>query len=203
MFHQIKRYAHLISKPAPNFTGQAVYDGGFKSVSLNDYKGKYLVKVWIPFSFTFVCPTEITAYNDAKEHFKKLNTEVLFASCDSKFSNYQWTQMPRSKGGLGKLSYPFLSDHSKEIALKYDVLLPDQMPLRANFIIDKKGIVKHTTFNDRDVGRSVDETLRLIEAYQFAEEHGEVCPANWKKGSSTMKGDVKESLKYFSKLQDK
>ena len=199
-----RRCAHLISKTAPNFEGQAVYNGNFKKVSLNDYKGKYLVKVWIPYSFTFVCPTELTAFSDAYEKFKKLNTEVLFASCDSQFSNFHWTQLSRTKGGVGNLKYPLLSDPSKVIATKYDVLMDDMMPLRATFIIDDKGKVRHSTFNDRPVGRSVGEMLRLVEAFKFTDEHGEVCPADWSANNNkTMKGDVKESLKYFSTLKDK
>ncbi len=196
----IKRLAHLISKAAPQFEGQAVYKNDFKKVKLQDFKGKYLVKVWIPYSFTFVCPTEITAFSDAIEKFKKLNTEVIFASCDSQFSNLQWTKLPRSKGGVGQLNYPFLCDPSKEIAKKYDVLMEDTMPLRATFIIDGKGIVRHSTYNDRPVGRSVAEILRLVEAFQFTDENGEVCPADWTSGKKTM--DPKNSSKYFSSLKD-
>eukprot|EP00835_Amoeboradix_gromovi_P005427 NODE_508_length_7458_cov_0.132491.p4 type:complete len:240 gc:universal NODE_508_length_7458_cov_0.132491:5491-4772(-) len=196
---------HLIAKAAPLFEGQAVFNGAFKKVSLSDYKGKYLVKVWIPYSFTFVCPTELLAFSDKFESFKKLNTEVLFASCDSQFSNFHWTQMSRKMGGVGNLKYPLLSDPSKEIAIKYNVLMDDMMPLRATFIIDDKGKVRNSTFNDRPVGRSVEETLRLVEAFQYTDKHGEVCPADWNSSnnSKTMKADVKDSLKYFSTLKDK
>ncbi|KAK9812691.1 hypothetical protein WJX72_002155 [[Myrmecia] bisecta] len=192
-----------IGKPAPAFSGQAVVDGEFKQISLSDFKGKYLVLFFYPLDFTFVCPTEIIAFSDRIEEFRKLGVEVVGCSVDSHFSHLAWTQLPRNRGGLGKLSYPLLSDITKSISKDYEVLIEDGedagVALRGLFIISPEGILRQKTVNDLPVGRSVDETLRLLQAFQFTDEHGEVCPANWRPGGDSIVPDVAKSQTYFSK----
>jgi len=190
-----------IQKPAPAFEAEAVMpDSEFKKVKLSDYKDKYLVFFFYPLDFTFVCPTEITAFSDRYEEFKAINCEVLACSVDSHFSHLAWTNQPRKKGGLGQMNIPILSDLTKEISRKYGVLLEDEgVALRGLFIIDDKGILRQITINDLPVGRSVDEVLRLVQAFQFTDKHGEVCPAGWKPGKQSMKADPKGSQDYFSK----
>ena len=151
---------------------------------------------------TFVCPTEIIAFSDRINEFKELNTEVVGVSTDSQFSHLAWINLDRKQGGLGGLTYPLLSDFNKTISKDYDVLVEkDGLALRGLFLIDPNGIVCQITINDLPVGRSIDETLRLIKAFQFVEKHGEVCPANWdpKKKADTIKPDPKGSLEYFQK----
>ncbi|KAJ3626810.1 hypothetical protein MTP99_017278 [Tenebrio molitor] len=191
-------FAPRVQQPAPNFKGTAVINGSFKEIQLNDYKGKYVVLVFYPLDFTFVCPTELIALDERYEDFKKLNTEVIGCSIDSHFSHLGWMNTKRSEGGLGQLKYPLLSDINKNIARDYEVLLEkDGVALRGLFIIDPNGILRQITINDLPIGRSVEESLRLIEALQFVEKHGEVCPANWKKGSKTIKPDPQGSKEYF------
>lgn len=183
---------------APDFNGTAVISENFKEIKLADYHGKYLVLLFYPLDFTFVCPTELIAFDDQYESFKKLNAEVIGISIDSHFTHLGWMHTKRNEGGLGKLQYPLLSDINKTIAKSYNVLLEKEgVALRGLFIIDPKGIIRHISVNDLPIGRSVDETLRLIEALKFVEEHGEVCPANWKKGEKTIKPDPKGSKEYF------
>ncbi|CDS05373.1 Putative Peroxiredoxin [Lichtheimia ramosa] len=189
-----------VQKPAPEFTLPAVVDGEFKDVSLSDYKGKYVVLFWYPMDFTFVCPTEILAFSDRVKEFEALNTAVLAASCDSEFSHLAWINTPRKQGGLGEMNIPILADKTKKVARDYGVLLEDAgVTLRGLFIISPEGVVRQITINDLPVGRSVDEVLRLVEAFKFTDEHGEVCPAGWQKGSATIKPDVKQSKEYFEK----
>jgi len=191
----------FITKPAPDFKATAVSPSGeFVEAKLADYKGKYLVFFFYPLDFTFVCPTEIIAYSDRVEEFRAINCEVVACSVDSQFSHLAWTEMSRKKGGLGKMNIPIVADLTKQISRDYGVLLEDAgVALRGLFIIDDKGILRQITMNDLPVGRSVDETLRLVQAFQFTDKHGEVCPAGWKPGSDTMKPTVKESQEYFSK----
>ncbi|KAF7267863.1 hypothetical protein GWI33_018945 [Rhynchophorus ferrugineus] len=190
--------APRVQQPAPDFCGTAVVNGDFKTIQLSDYKGKYVVLVFYPLDFTFVCPTELIALDERIADFKALNTEVIGCSIDSHFTHLGWMNTERSKGGLGPLRYPLLSDINKQIARDYDVLLENEgIALRGLFIIDPKGILRQITVNDLPIGRSVDEALRLIEALQFVEKHGEVCPANWKKGGKTIKPDPKGSQEYF------
>ncbi|CAH2272929.1 peroxiredoxin-2 [Pelobates cultripes] len=189
-----------IGKPAPDFKTTAVVHGEFKEVKLSDYKGKYLVLFFYPLDFTFVCPTEIIAFSDHVEEFRKINCEVIAASVDSHFSHLAWTNVPRKEGGLGPMNIPLLSDLKHTIAQDYGVLKEDDgVSFRGLFIIDTKGILRQITINDLPVGRSVEETLRLVQAFQFTDTHGEVCPAGWKPGSSTIKPNVKDSKEYFSK----
>jgi peroxiredoxin (alkyl hydroperoxide reductase subunit C) len=188
----------LVQKPAPEFKATAVVKGQFKEVSLSDYKGKYVVLFFYPLDFTFVCPTEIIAFNDAVAEFKKRNTVLLGVSVDSHFTHLAWINTPRKAGGLGSLDYALVSDLTKKIAADYGVLTTDgAVALRGLFILDRQGIVRHALVNDLPLGRSVDEAIRILDALQFVEQHGEVCPANWKPGEKTMKADPKGSLKYF------
>lgn len=188
-----------IGKPAPSFKTTALVDGKFKEVSLSDYKGKYVILFFYPADFTFVCPTEIIAFSDNIAKFKAINVEVLGASTDSHFVHLAWTNVSRKDGGIGKIDYPLLGDKSGKIATDYGVLTPEGLPLRGLFVIDDKGILRQITINDFPVGRSVDETLRLLQAFKFVDEHGEVCPANWKPGSLTIKPDTDNSKEYFAK----
>ena len=190
----------LVQQPAPDFKAQAVLpDGSFKEVSLADYKGKYVLLFFYPLDFTFVCPTEIIAFSDAVKDFEALNVQVLSVSVDSHFSHLAWRNVARDQGGLGQIEYPMIADLNKKIADAYGVLLPGGIALRGLFLIDKGGIVRHLVINDLPLGRSVDEALRMVEALQYYETNGEVCPANWKKGSLTIKPNVKDSKEYFAK----
>lgn len=191
-----------VQQPAPNFAGVAVVDQDFKEIKLADYKGKYLVLFFYPLDFTFVCPTEIIAFSDRISEFKALNTEVVGVSVDSHFSHLAWINTERKNGGLGKMNYPLLADITKNVSRDYGVLIEDAgIALRGLFIIDPNGVVRQITINDLPVGRSVDETLRLIKAFQFFEKNGEVCPANWdpEKNKDTIKPDVQKSKSYFEK----
>ena len=178
----------FVSQKAPDFTADAFVNGEFKKVSLADYKGKKVVLFFYPLDFTFVCPTEILAFVDRMDDFKKRNTEVIGASVDSQFTHHAWAQVDRKDGGIKGVNYPLVADLSKNIARSYGVLLEDAgIALRGLFIINKDGILKHSTINHLDLGRNVDEVLRVLDAIDFSEEHGEVCPANWKKGEKAMK----------------
>lgn len=189
-----------LTKPAPEWKGTAVVDGDFEEISLADFRGKYLVFFFYPADFTFVCPTEIIAFSDRVEEFKTINCEVVACSTDSHFSHLAWINTPRKQGGLGDMKIPILADRTQEISKTYGVLKEDEgVTFRALFIIDDKGNLRQITINDLPVGRSVDETLRLVQAFQFTDKHGEVCPAGWKPGSDTMKPDPKGSKSFFSK----
>lgn len=191
-----------VGQKAPDFQATAVIDQEFKDIKLSDYRGKYVVLFFYPLDFTFVCPTEITAFSDRYAEFKNLNTEVLGVSVDSAFSHLAWIQTDRKQGGLGDLSYPLVADIKKEISSAYNVLDPDAgIALRGLFIIDKEGVIQHATINNLAFGRSVDETLRTLQALQYVQSHpDEVCPAGWQPGSLTMNPDPKKSKEYFSKI---
>ncbi|OII71706.1 thioredoxin peroxidase-like protein [Cryptosporidium ubiquitum] len=177
----------LVRKEAPNFTAEAVMaDGSFKKISLSDYRGKYVVLFFYPLNFTFVCPSEILAFNKAQKDFEKLGVQLLAVSVDSQYSHAAWRRTPLEQGGIGPVSFPLVSDSSHAISRSYGVLLEDGIALRGLFIIDKEGIVRSEVIHDLPLGRSVEETLRVIDAIQFTEAHGEVCPANWKKGQKGM-----------------
>lgn len=190
-----------VQEPAPYFEAEAVTTTGeFETIKLSDYKGKYLVFFFYPLDFTFVCPTEILAFSDRAEEFRKINCEVLAASCDSHFCHLAWTNTSKKMGGVGNLNIPLLSDKSCQIARDYGILLEKEgISLRGLFIIDGKGTLRQITINDLPVGRSVDEVLRLVQAFQFTDKHGEVCPAGWKPGADTIKPDVKDSKEFFGK----
>ncbi|NOY42471.1 MAG: peroxiredoxin [Planctomycetes bacterium] len=190
----------LVQQPAPEFKVQAVMpDGSFKEVSLADYRGQYVMLFFYPLDFTFVCPTEIIAFSDAASEFEKRGVQLLSCSVDSHFTHLAWRQTPRAEGGLGDIQYPMLADLNKQIAEDYGVLLADGIALRGLFLIDKEGVVRHQLVNDLPLGRSVDEALRLVDALQFFEENGEVCPANWKQGDLTIKPSPTDSREYFEK----
>jgi len=191
----------FVTKPAPYFEGTAVTKHGeFKTVKLSDYKDKYLVFFFYPLDFTFVCPTEIIAFSDRVEEFRAIDCEVIACSVDSEFSHLAWTERSRKQGGLGPMNIPLLSDLTKSLSKDYGVYLEDKgVSLRGLFIVDNKGILRQMTVNDLPVGRSVDETLRLVQAFQFTDKHGEVCPAGWKPGADTMKPDPTGSKDYFQK----
>jgi len=178
----------FVSQLAPDFKAEAYVDGGFREISLSQFKGKKVVLFFYPLDFTFVCPTEILAFADALEEFKKRDTAVLGVSVDSKFTHHAWANTAREDGGIKGVNYPLISDLNKQIARDYGVLLEDSgIALRGLFIINKDGILKHSTINHLDLGRSIDEVLRLLDAVDYTEAHGEVCPANWKKGEKAMK----------------
>ncbi|XP_069087958.1 peroxiredoxin-2 isoform X2 [Pleurodeles waltl] len=191
-----------IGKPAPDFKATAVVNGEFKDIKLSDYRGKYVVFFFYPLDFTFVCPTEITAFSDRAEEFRKINCEIIGASVDSQFTHLAWVNTPRKEGGLGAMDIPLVSDLTHSIARDYGVLKEDDgIAFRGLFIIDIKGILRQITINDLPVGRSVDEILRLVQAFQFTDEHGDVCPAGWTPGKDTIKPTVKESKEYFAKVK--
>lgn len=193
--------AVLVGKEAPDFTATAVVGGDFKEkFKLSDYRGKKVLLFFYPLDFTFVCPTELHAFQEKADAFKKLNCEVIGCSIDSQFSHLAWLNTPKAKGGIEGVKYPIVADINKTIARDYDVLIPNAgVALRGAFLIDEKGIVRHQTINDLPLGRNVDEFIRLVEALQFHEEHGEVCPANWKKGEKTMKPNQAGLASYFGK----
>ena len=189
----------LVQKAAPDFKADAVVGKLFKSVSLSDYKGKWLVLYFYPLDFTFVCPTEITAFSDKQEEFTKIGAEVVGCSIDSKFTHLAWINTPRKEGGLGDIKHPLLADVTKKIARDYDVLIEEAgIALRGLFIINPEGKVVYQVIHDLGVGRSVDETLRVIKAFQQVAKTGEVCPANWTEGKKTMKPDTQKSKEYFA-----
>ncbi|XP_062223157.1 2-Cys peroxiredoxin BAS1, chloroplastic-like [Phragmites australis] len=193
----------LVGNKAPGFEAEAVFDQEFINVKLSDYIGKkYVILFFYPLDFTFVCPTEITAFSDRYEEFEKLNTEVLGVSIDSVFSHLAWVQTDRKSGGLGDLKYPLISDVTKSISKSFGVLIPDQgIALRGLFIIDKEGVIQHSTINNLAIGRSVDETMRTLQALQYVQENpDEVCPAGWKPGEKSMKPDPKGSKEYFAAI---
>lgn len=193
--------APAVQHKAPAFSGTAVDNGQFKKIQLEDFKGKYLVLFFYPLDFTFVCPTEIIAFSDRIADFEKLNTAVVGVSTDSHFSHLAWINTPRKQGGLGGLKYPLLSDFQKQISEDYGVLVKEAgLSLRGLFIIDDKQVLRQVTINDLPVGRSVDETLRLVQAFQFTDKHGEVCPANWKPEAPTIKPNPVDSKEYFNKV---
>jgi peroxiredoxin 2/4 len=191
----------LVGRKAPDFCVEAVTGGSrfVEACRLSDYASKYVVLFFYPLDFTFVCPTELHAFQDKLEEFQKRNVEVIGCSVDSKFSHFAWLQTPRNRGGIEGVTYTLLSDINKTVSSDYDVLVDGAgISLRGLFLIDREGIVRHQVVNDLGLGRNVDEVLRMIDALQFTEEFGEVCPANWNKGDKTMKPDD-EGLKEFFK----
>ncbi len=191
-----------VGQLAPDFTATAVIDQEFKEISLSEYRGKYVVLYFYPLDFTFVCPTEITAFSDRYNEFSSKNTEVIGVSVDSQFSHLAWIQTPRNQGGIGDINYPLVADIKKEISAGYNVLDPSEgIALRGLFIIDPSGVIMHSTINNLPVGRNVDETLRVLQAFQYVQANpDEVCPANWTPGEKTMKPDPVGSKEYFSSI---
>ena len=157
---------------------------------MNDYKGQYVVLFFYPLDFTFVCPTEICAFNDAAPRFSETGAQLIACSVDSWFTHAEYTKKSRADGGLGEMQIPMLSDLRKVISRDYGVITTDDaMSLRGTFIIDRNGVLRHSSVNDLPVGRNPEETLRLVQAFQHVDEHGEVCPASWSPGEATMVPD--------------
>jgi alkyl hydroperoxide reductase subunit AhpC len=179
-----------VRKPAPEFSGKVWYKDAFKSVKLSDYKGKWVVLFFYPLDFTFVCPTEICNFSDSYEKFQSANTELIGCSTDSVFSHREWAMKPRKEGGLSPCNVPLLSDSTHDISKDYGVYIDSGddrgVAFRGTFIIDPNGILRHLSVNDLSAGRNVDEVLRLVQAYQFADKYGEVCPSKWRPGGKTM-----------------
>jgi peroxiredoxin (alkyl hydroperoxide reductase subunit C) len=191
--------AVLVNKPAPDFQATAVVNGQFKEdFKLSDLQGKYVILFFYPLSFTFVCPTELHAFQESYEAFKALNVELVGISVDSHYTQLAWLETPKSKGGIEGIQYPLVADLTKQIASDYDVLLADQgIALRGLFLIDKEGVVQHQVVNNLPLGRSVNEAMRMVEALQYFEENGEVCPANWQKGDKAMRPDQEGLADFF------
>jgi len=178
----------LVTREAPNFKAKAVAaDNAFVDLDLSSYRGKYVVLFFYPLDFTFVCPSEIIAFDKQLEKFKERNAEVIGVSIDSEYTHLAWKNTARENGGIGQIRYPLVADLNKNISREYGVLLNDSVALRGLFLIDKEGVVRHALVNDLPLGRNVDEALRILDALQFTEEHGEVCPANWQNGDDAMK----------------
>ena len=189
----------LVGKKAPEFTATAIVNGEIREdFKLSDYQGKNVVLFFYPLDFTFVCPTELHSFEEKLEQFKDLDTEVIGVSVDSHFSHLAWLNQPKSDGGIEGITYPLVSDLNKAIARDYDVLIQNSgVALRGAFLIDREGIVQHQTVNALPLGRNIDEFLRLVEALQFHEENGDVCPANWKKGEKSMTANQQGLKDYF------
>jgi peroxiredoxin (alkyl hydroperoxide reductase subunit C) len=191
----------LVTKIAPDFTAPAVLGDGSINEKFNfasHIKGKYAVLFFYPLDFTFVCPTEIIAHNTRLDEFKKRGVELVSVSIDSAFTHHAWKQTPVEKGGIGNIQYPMVADVSHEITKAYGVEHPDSVALRASFLIDKAGVVRHQVVNDLPLGRNIDEMLRLVDALQFTEAHGEVCPAGWVKGDEGMVASTEGVASYLA-----
>jgi peroxiredoxin 2/4 len=196
----------LVTKKAPDFTAHAVLpDGTIKEdFKLLDLRGKYVVLFFYPLDFTFVCPTEIIAHDKRLDEFKKRDVEVVCVSIDSEFTHYSWRNTPVQKGGIGAIGFPMVADVKHEIARAYGIEFADAgVALRASFLIDKEGIVQHQVVNNLPLGRNVDEMLRVIDALQFHEQHGEVCPAGWQKGAKGMKATAEGVAEYLTTYSKK
>lgn len=195
-----------VQQMAPDFTATAVVHGEFKEIRLSDYRGRYVVLFFYPLDFTFVCPTEILAFSDRLAEFEALGATVIGVSVDSQFTHLAWLNTPRAEGGIQGVAYPLVADLSKRISAAYGVLITEEgnpddgVALRGLFVIDPEGRVRIATVHDLPIGRSVDETLRVIQALQFNAEHGEVCPANWVPGEATMVPDPDGSKRYFHQV---
>jgi len=189
----------LIGKKAPDFTAKAVRKAEvINDFKLSDQRGKYVVLFFYPLDFTFVCPTELHAFQERLGEFEKRNTQVIAVSTDSHFSHMAWLNTPKSQGGIQGVEYPIVSDFNKTISRDYDVLLEDAgVALRGLFLLDKEGVVHHATHNNLPLGRNVEEVLRLVDALQYTEKHGEVCPANWHEGEKSMKPNQEGLKAYF------
>ncbi len=191
----------LVTKQAPDFTATAVMpDNSMKDdFKLSDYQGKYVILFFYPLDFTFVCPSEIIAFDKNLDKFKQRNCEVIGVSIDSQFSHWAWKNTPVNEGGIGNIQYPLVADLDKKISRQYGVLLDMGVALRGTFLIDKEGIVRHAVINDLPLGRSIDEALRMVDALRFHEEHGDVCPANWHEGEDAMTPTAEGVADYLAK----
>ena len=192
--------AVLVGKQAPDFTAQAVLGNNeIKEITFSKFtKGKYAVVFFYPLDFTFVCPSELIAFDHRLEEFKKRNVEVIGVSIDSQFTHLAWKNTPVEKGGIGQVGYTLVADVKHEIAKAYDVESDGGVAFRGTFLLDKSGLVWHQYVNNLPLGRNIDETLRLVDALQFTEEHGEVCPAGWTKGKAGMGASTEGVAKYLA-----
>lgn len=192
--------AVLVNRQAPDFVAPAVMsDGTIKEdFRLSDLRGRYVVLFFWPLDFTFVCPTEIIAHDNRAVMFRERGVELVGVSIDSQFTHYAWRNTPVDKGGIGKVSFPLVADVKHEITRAYGIEHADGVALRGSFLIDRQGIVQHQVVNNLPLGREVDEMLRMVDALQFCEEHGEVCPAGWQKGESGMKASAQGVADYLA-----
>jgi peroxiredoxin (alkyl hydroperoxide reductase subunit C) len=191
----------LVTQQAPDFTADAVMpDNSFGQITLSALQGKYVVLFFYPLDFTFVCPSEILAFNKKLGEFKSRNCEVIGVSVDSKFTHLAWKNTKLEDGGIGNIQYPLVADITKSIAESYGILFNSAVALRGLFLIDPKGVVRHAVINDLPLGRSVDEAVRMVSALQFVETHGDqVCPANWNEGEDAMKATAEGVASYLAK----
>ncbi|WP_298437019.1 peroxiredoxin [Geobacter sp.] len=191
----------LVTQEAPDFTADAVMpDNTFGTIKLSSFRGKYVILFFYPLDFTFVCPSEILAFNKTIDKFKEKNCEVIGVSVDSKFTHLAWKNTKVEDGGIGAIQYPLVSDLNKEISKQYGILFNNSVALRGLFLIDTKGVVRHAVINDLPLGRSVTEAMRMVDALQFVETHGDqVCPANWQEGEEAMKPTAAGVADYLAK----
>ncbi len=193
----------LVTQQAPEFKALAVMpDNSFTEISLSDYKDKYVVLFFYPLDFTFVCPSELIAFDHRLQEFKDRNVEVIGVSIDSHFSHLAWKNTAINNGGIGNVQYPIIADIDKSVTSAFDVLTAPGIALRGSFLIDKDGVVQHQVVNNLPLGRDIDEMLRMVDALQFTEEHGEVCPAGWSKGKAGMKDTTEGVAEYLSEHAD-
>ena len=197
--------SHLIAKEAPDFTAPAVMedDRVESRFSLSSLRGKYVILFFCPLDFTFVCPSEILAFDEKLKEFKSREAEVVGVSIDSVYTHLAWKRTPVAQGGIGSIRYPLVSDLKRNIARSYGVLTDDEVALRGLFLIDRQGIIRHVVLNDLALGRSVSEALRMLDALRFHDEHGQVCPANWQKGEEGMKPTRQGVVDYLSEYAKK
>ncbi len=191
----------LVGKEAPVFTSAAAMADGTinEEFSLADYKGKYIVLFFYPLDFTFVCPTELIAFSNRIAEFEKRDVQVIGCSIDSQFTHLAWRNTPVAEGGIGPVKYPLVADVKHEICKAYDVEFdPAGVALRGSFLIDQSGIVRHQVVNDLPLGRNIDEMLRMVDALQFHEKYGEVCPAGWSQGDKGMVADGEGVASYLA-----
>ena len=190
----------LVTQAAPDFTAEAVMsDNTFGEITLSSFRGKYVILFFYPLDFTFVCPSEILAFNKRLGEFRSKNCEVIGVSVDSKFTHLAWKNPPLESGGIGNIQYPLVQDLNKSISRSYGILFNDSVALRGLFLIDPHGKIRHAIINDLPFGRNVAEALRMVDAVQFFEAHGEVCPANWQEGEEAMKPTREGVADYLSK----
>jgi peroxiredoxin 2/4 len=194
----------LVQKQAPDFSAKAVMPNGeVKQIKLSEFRDKYVVLFFYPFDFTFVCPTEILSFSNHIKDFESKKVQVLGCSIDSHHVHRAWRNTKVEEGGIGNIAYPLVADVNKTIARDFGVLLEGGMALRGTFLIDRGGIIRHETVNDLDIGRNIEETLRVVDALQHSEEHGEVCPAGWNKGKTAMKGNPQSTAQFLKENASK
>ena len=195
----------LVAQAAPDFTAPAVMPSGIieDNFTLSSLRGNYIVLFFWPLDFTFVCPTEIIAHDLRIEQFKERRVEVVGISIDSQFTHFAWRNTPIQEGGIGPVQFPMVADITHQITRAYGVEHPDGVAMRASFLIDRNGIVQHHVVNNLPLGRNVDEMLRMVDALQYYEEHGEVCPAGWQKGETGMSATAEGVADYLSKHGEK